>query len=70
MNNVLGGAGVGAVRVVGSEWWRLRGKEGEAAGRVWAAGVSTRCVQGSPLFRNVQMIHKLKLHNHLPFILC
>lgn len=24
MNNVLGGAGVGAVRVVGSEWW-LRG---------------------------------------------
>lgn len=26
MNNVLGGAGVGAVRVVGSEWWRREGR--------------------------------------------
>lgn len=58
MNSVLGGAGVGAVRAVGSKWWRREGKEGEAAGRVWAAGVCTRCVQGSPLFRNVQMIYK------------
>lgn len=26
MTNVLGGAGVGAVRVVGSEWWRREGR--------------------------------------------
>lgn len=27
MNNVLGGAGVGAVRVVDSEWWRREGDD-------------------------------------------